>query len=172
MRPTLRIYLPALGYLYVGLALVAFAIAGDHLRAAEAFFAVAGMAYVWFLGSLRARLMRYDPDGFFAAVVTLGGGAYLPLQAAALVAKKVDLVALGSPAAATVVVGSSLAAMHARKVPRWYGALGIVGGFAVLGVGAYEAAAHWTLAGTALWASVLGFMVWVMAAATWLLAHP
>ena len=31
------------------------------------------------------------------------------------------------------------------------------------------AIAHWTLAGTALWASVLGFMVWVMAAATWML---
>ena len=71
-----------------------------------------------------------------------------------------------------MVVGSSLAAMHARKVPRWYGGLGILGGLGVLGVGAGEAAAHWTLAGTALWASVLGFMIWVMAAATWLLAHP
>jgi hypothetical protein len=94
------------------------------------------------------------------------------LQATALVSKDVEFAALGSPAAATVVVGSSLAAMHARKVPRWYGTLGIVGGLGVLGVGAGEAAAHWTLAGTALWASVLGFMVWVMAAATWMLANP
>ena len=45
----------------------------------------------------------------------------------------------------------------------------MIGGLGVLGVGAGEAATHWTLAGTALWASVLGFMVWVMAAATWLL---
>jgi hypothetical protein len=168
----MRVYLPALGYAYVGLALVAFALAGDHLRAAEAFFVPAGFAYIWFLGSLRTRLIRYDPDGFFAAVVVLGGAAYLPLQASALVAKDVEFAALGSPAAATVVVGSSLAAMHARKVPRWYGGLGILGGLGVLGVGAGEAAAHWTLAGTALWASVLGFMIWVMAAATWLLANP
>ena len=46
----MRVYLPALGYAYVGLALVAFAIAGDHIRAAEAFFVVAGFAYIWFLG--------------------------------------------------------------------------------------------------------------------------
>ena len=168
----MRVYLPALGYAYVGLALVAFAIAGDDPHGAAAFFTIAGFAYLWFLGSLRARLVRYDPDGFFAAVVVLGGAAYLPLQASALVAKDVELAALGAPAAATVVVGSSLAAMHARKVPRWYGGLGVIGGLGVLGVGAAEAAAHWTLAGTALWASVLGFMVWVLAAATWMLANP
>jgi hypothetical protein len=168
----MRVYLPALGYAYVGLALVAFAVADDHLRTAEAFLTIAGFAYIWFLGSLRARLVRYDPDGFFASVVVLGGAAYLPLQATALVSKDVEFAALGSPAAATVVVGSSLAAMHARKVPRWYGGLGILGGLGVLGVGAGEAAAHWTLAGSALWASVLGFMVWVMAAATWMLANP
>src|SRR5579862_1189681 len=167
----MRVYLPALGYAYVGLALVAFAIVGDHARAAVAFFVLAGFAFLWFLGSLRARLIRYDPDGFFAAVVMMGGAAYLPLQATALVSKDVELAALGAPAAATVVVGSSLAALHARKVPKWYGALGIVGGLGVLGVGAGEAAAHWTLAGSALWASVLGFMIWVMATATWLLAN-
>jgi hypothetical protein len=167
----MRVYLPALGYVYVGLALVAFAIAGDHLRAALAFFSLAGFAYLWFLGSLRARLVRYDPDGFFAAVVTMGGAAYFPLQAASLISRDVAPVALGAPAAATVVVGSSLAAMHARKVPRWYGGFGVVGGLGVLGVGAGEAAANWTLAGTAFWASVLGFMIWVMAAATWMLAN-
>jgi hypothetical protein len=168
----MRVYLPALGYAYVGLALGAFAIAGESLHTATAVFVLAGFAYIWFLGSLRTRLVRYDPDGFFASVVVLGGADYLPLQASALVSKDVELAALGSPAAATVVVGSSLAAMHARKVPRWYGTLGIVGGLGVLGVGAGEAAAHWTLAGSALWASVLGFMIWVMAAATWLLANP
>jgi hypothetical protein len=168
----MRVYLPAFGYAYVGLALVAFAIVGDHARASVAFFTLAGFAFLWFLGSLRARLIRYDPDGFFAAMVMMGGAAYLPLQATALVSKDVELAALGAPAAATVVVGSSLAAMHARKVPKWYGALGIIGGLGVLGVGAGEAAAHWTLSGSALWASVLGFMIWVMATATWLLANP
>lgn len=167
----MRAYLPALGYVYVGLALVGFALAGDHLRAAEAFFALAGFAYLWFLGSLRARLIRYDPDGFFASVVVLGGASYLPLQASALATKDVELAALGSPGGAVVVVGSSLAAMHARKVPRWFGGLGVVGGLGVLGVGAGEAAAHWTLSGSALWASVLGFMVWVLTASTWMLAN-
>jgi hypothetical protein len=167
----MRVYLPALGYAYVGLALVAFAIAGDHMRAAEAFFVLAGFAYIWFLGSLRGRLMRYDPDGFFASVVVLGGATCLPLQAIALVQKDVALAALGAPGAASVVVGSSLAAMHARKVPRLFGGLGVIGGLGVLGVGAGEAAAHWTLAGSALWASVLGFMIWVMTAATWMLLN-
>src|SRR2546429_6069708 len=162
----MRAYLPALGYAYVGLALVAFAIVGDHLRAAEAFFTVAGFAYIWFLGSLRARLVRYDPDGFFASVVLLGGAAYLPLQATALVSKDVEFAALGSPAAATVVVGSSLAAMHARKVPRWYGTLGILGGLGVLGVGAGEAAGPRTLAGPAPWAPGPGVIIWGLAAPT------
>jgi hypothetical protein len=167
----MRVYLPALGYAYVGFALVAFAIAGDHHRAAEAFFALASFGYLWFLGSLRARLVRYDPDGFFASIVVLGGASYLPLQATSLVMRDVAPVALGSAGAASVVIGSSLAAMHARKVPRWYGGLGVIGGLGVLGVGAGEAATHWTLAGTALWASVLGFMIWVLAAATWLLIN-
>jgi len=113
----MRVYLPALGYAYVGLALVAFAIAGDDPHGAAAFFTIAGFAYLWFLGSLRARLVRYDPDGFFAAVVVLGGAAYLPLQASALVAKDVELAALGAPAAATVVVGSSLAACTPARSP-------------------------------------------------------
>src|SRR5262249_5169270 len=125
-RGPMRVYLPALGYAYVGLALVAFAIAGDHIRAAEAFFAVAGFAYIWSLGSLRARLVRYAPDGFFASVVLLGGAASLPLQASALVSKDVEFAALGSPAAATVVVGSSLAPLHARTSPPSHGPLAIL----------------------------------------------
>ena len=170
-RRPVRVYLPALGYAYVGLALVAFAIAGDHIRAAESFFAVASFAYLWFLGSLRARLVRYDPDGFFASIVILGGATCLPMQMIALATKDVQLAALGAPGAASVVVGSSMAAMHARKVPRLFGGLGVIGGLGVLGVGAGEAATHWTLAGTALWASVLGFMIWVMTAATWMLLN-
>src|SRR5579872_443708 len=135
-RGPMRVYLPALGYAYVGLAL--------------AVFVLAGSAYVWFLGSLRGRLMRYDPDGFFASVVVLGGATCLPLQAIALVQKDVEIAALAAPGAASVVIGSSLAAMHARKVPRSFGGMGVIGGLGVLGVGAGEAAAHWTLAGSAL----------------------
>src|SRR5271154_2349739 len=109
----MRAYLPALGFVYVGLAVSAMALRGESVHTAVALFALAGFAYLWFLGSLRSRVIRYDPDGFFAAVVVLGGAAYLPLQATALAEKNVEFAALGSPAAATVVVGSSLAALHA-----------------------------------------------------------
>jgi hypothetical protein len=168
----MRAYLPALGYAYVGLAVAAMAIDGSHARTSLAVFTLSGFAYLWFLGSLRARLIRYDPDGFFAAVVVLGGSSYLPLQATALATRNVELAALGSPAAATVVVGSSLAALHARKVPKSFGSLGVIGGLGILGVGTAEAAANWVFAGSALWASSLGFMVWVLATASWMLAHP
>jgi len=167
----MRAYLPALGFVYVGLAVSAMALRGESLRTAVALFALAGFAYLWFLGSLRSRLIRYDPDGFFAAVVVLGGAAYLPLQATALADKNVEFASLGSPAAATVVVGSSLAALHARKVPKWFGALGVIGGLGILGVGAGEGAANWVLAGSALWASTLGFMIWVLATSVWMLLH-
>jgi hypothetical protein len=168
----MRAYLPALGYAYVGLAVAALAIDGTHPRTSTAVFALSGFAYLWFLGSLRARLIRYDPDGFFAAVVVLGGASYLPLQATALATRDVELAALGSPAAATVVVGSSLAALHARKVPKFFGGLGVLGGLGILGVGTAEAASHWIFAGSALWASALGFMIWVLATTTWMLANP
>jgi len=167
----MRAYLPALGFVYVGLAVAAMALRGESLHTAVALFALAGFAYLWFLGSLRSRLIRYDPDGFFAAVVVLGGAAYLPLQATALAEKNVEFASLGSPAAATVVVGSSLAALHARKVPKWFGGLGVIGGLGILGVGAGEGAAGWVLAGSALWASSLGFMIWVLVTALWMLTH-
>jgi hypothetical protein len=167
----MRAYLPASGFAYVGIAVAAMALRGESLRTAVALFALAGFAYLWFLGSLRSRLIRYDPDGFFAAVVVLGGASFFPLQATALAEKNVEFAALGAPGAATVVVGSSLAALHARKVPKWFGALGIVGGLGILGVGAGEGAANWVLAGSALWASSLGFMIWVLATALWLLRH-
>src|ERR1700743_3165907 len=136
----MRAYLPALGFVYVGIAVAAMALVGESLRTAVALFALAGFAYLWFLGSLRARLIRYDPEGFFASLVVMGGAAYFALQATALAERHVDFAALGAPAAATVVVGSSLAALHARKVPKWFGGAGVVGGLGILGVGAGEGA--------------------------------
>jgi hypothetical protein len=164
-----RARVAALGYAYAVLGVVALALGGDHDRAAMALYTVAAFAYLWFLGSLRARLVRFDPDGFFASVVVLGGASFLALQTAALVAQDVELAAPGAGCAATVVVGSSLAALRARKVPKWFGRLGIAGGIAVLAVGVVEAAARWTLADETLWASSLGFMVWVVVTATYLL---
>jgi hypothetical protein len=167
----MRAYLPALGFVYVGLAVSAMALRSDSVRTAVALFALAGFAYLWFIGSLRARLIRYDPEGFFAALVVMGGAVFFPLDATALVEQNVDFAALASPGAATVVVGSSLAALHARKVPKWFGAAGVVGGLGILGVGAGEGAANWVLAGSALWASTLGFMIWVLATSLWMLRN-
>jgi hypothetical protein len=164
-----RAHVASLGYAYVALGAAALAVAGQHERVALALFTVAAFAYLWFLGSLRARLVRFDPDGFFASVVVLGGASFLALQTAALVAKDVELAAPGAGCAATVVVGSSLAALRARKVPRWFGRLGIAGGAAVLAVGVAEGAGGWTLADSTVWASSLGFMIWVVVTATYLL---
>ena len=163
-----RARLPAFGYAYVALGLVALGLDDGHERAAASVFTAAAFAFLWFLASLRARLIRYDPDGFFASVVVLGGASFLALQSAALVFQLVSLAALGSAGAATVVIGSSLAALRARKVARWFGRLGIAGGTAVLAVGVVEAAAARSLAET-WWASTLGFMLWVVVTATYLL---
>jgi hypothetical protein len=164
-----RARVAALGYAYAVLGAVALALGGDHDRAATALFTLAAFAYLWFLASLRARIIRFDPDGFFASVVVLGGASFLALQTAGLVAHDVELAAPGAACAATVVIGSSLAALRARKVPKWFGRLGIAGGVAVLAVGVVEAAAEWTLADETLWASQLGFMVWVVVTSTYLL---
>jgi len=81
-----RARVAALGYVYVVLGVAALAVGGDHPRAATAVFTVAAFAYLWFLASLRALLVRFDPDGFFAGVVILGGASFLALQAAGLAA--------------------------------------------------------------------------------------
>ena len=164
-----RARVAALGYVYVVLGVVALAVGGDHPRAATAVFTVAAFAYLWFLASLRALLVRFDPDGFFAGVVILGGASFLALQAAGLAARDVQLAAPGAGCAAAVVIASSLAALRARKVARWFGRLGIAGGVAVLVVGFAEAAASWTLWRSTVWASSLGFMIWVVVTATYLL---
>jgi hypothetical protein len=164
-----RASLPALGYVYVALALPALLLGRDHQRATTALLTGAAFAYLWFIASLRARLVRFDPDGFFAGVVLLGGAAYLALQTLAVITATTQAAAPASACAATVIIGSSLAAWRARKIAKWFGQAGVVGGVAVLAVGLVEGAADWTLAGDAVYASSLGFMVWVVVTATYLL---
>jgi hypothetical protein len=101
--------------------------------------------------------------------VVLGGASFIALQAAGLAAHDTQLAAPGAGCAAAVVVASSLAALRARKVSRRFGRLGVAGGAAVLAVGFAEAAADWTLWRSSLWASSLGFMIWVLVTATYLL---
>ncbi len=48
-----------------------------------------------------------------------------------------------------MIIGSSLAALRARKIDKRFGQAGVAGGIAVLAVGIVEAAANWTLAGSA-----------------------
>ena len=161
-------YAPLLGFVYVPLGVLALALGTNHEQAASALFTCAAFSFLWFLGSLHARIIRYDPDGFFASIVVLGGAALLALQAAALASQNALVAAPGAACAATVIIGSSLAAMSARKVPPWFGRLGIVGGLAVLLLGVCEAAANWTFVGSTFWASSLGFMIWVLITATYL----
>jgi hypothetical protein len=164
-----REHLPALGYLYVALALPALIVGPAHERTQAALLTAAIFAFLWFVASLRARLIRFDPDGFFASSVVLGGASYVPLQVIAAMGGETLVAAPSAACAATMVVGSSLAAWHARKIPRWFGQAGVVGGVAVLVVGIVEGAADWTFAGHAVFASSLGFMVWVVVTATYLL---
>src|SRR3954464_12011692 len=67
-RVLTRARVAALGYVYAALGVPALALDGDHQRAAPTTFTVAAFAYLWFLGTLRALLIRFDPDGFFASV--------------------------------------------------------------------------------------------------------
>jgi len=164
-----RAWLPALGYCYVALALPALIVAVDHPRLASALFTGAAFAYLWFIASLRARLERFDPDGFFASVVVVGAAAFLVLQAIAVLSSSPEFAAPSSACAATVIIGSSLGAWSARKIPAWFGQAGITGGIAVLAVGVVEGAAGWTLIGDSVFASTLGFMFWMLVTATYLL---
>jgi hypothetical protein len=159
----------ALGYAYVALALPAFLLGHGHRNAQSALFTGAAFAFLWFLASLRARLVRYDPDGFFVGVVVLGGAALIAVQAGALLAGEPQFIAPAAGCEAAVIIGSSLAALRARKIGRGFGRAGVAGGAAVLIVGIVEGAAGWTLAGDELYASLLGFMIWVVVAATYLL---
>jgi hypothetical protein len=167
-RGWVRSYAPLLGFVYVPLGILALALGGEHKSAAAALFTCAAFAFLWFLGSLHAKIMRYDPDGFFASIVVLGGASLLALQAAALASRSALIAAPSAACASTVIIGSSLAALSARKVSTWFGYAGIAGGIAVLCLGVAEGAADWTFVGTTFWASSLGFMVWVLVTAAFL----
>jgi hypothetical protein len=99
----------------------------------------------------------------------MGGSAYIALQAVTIHTAAPQLAGPTAACASTVVIGSSLAALRARKVPKWFGYAGLVGGVGVLAVGILEAAWHWRLAGTDVFASSLGFMIWVLVVASDLL---
>lgn len=161
--------LPAFGYLYVVLALPALIVGPDHQRLQVSLVTGALFAYLWFLASLRATVIRFDPNGFYASAVVLGGASYVALQVFGILAGSTVLVAPSSACAATVIIASSFAAWRARKIPKWFGQAGVAGGIAVLVVGIVEGAADWTLAGRSVFASSLGFMVWVVVTATYLL---
>ena len=100
------------GYAYVALALPAFILGDGHRSLDSALFSGAAFAFLWFLASLRARLVRYDPDGFFAGVVAIGGAALIALQAATLLVGSAQYASLGAGCAAAVIVASSLAALR------------------------------------------------------------
>jgi hypothetical protein len=160
--------LPALGYVYVALALPALLVGTHHQRVQSVLLSAAFLAFLWFLASLRAKLERFEPDGFFASIVVLGGAGFVALQTLAVLGDRLA-AAPAAACAATVIIGSSLGAWRARKIPRWFGQAGIAGGLAVLVVGMVEGGAEWRLAGTSVYASELGFMVWVIVTATYLL---
>jgi hypothetical protein len=164
-----RAHLPAFGYAYVALALPALLLGHGHAGAVSALYTAAAFAYLWFIASLRAKLVRFEPDGFFASVVSMGGASFIALQAAALLGDDPRFAGPSSAAAAAVIIGSSLAALRARKIDKRFGQAGIAGGLAVLGVGIVEGAANWTLAGDTGYASSFGFLVWVVVTATYLL---
>jgi hypothetical protein len=163
-----RAQLPALGYLYVALAVPALVVGPDHQRLQAALLSGAAFAFLWFVASLGAKVTRFAPDGFFSSVVLLGGASTIALQVIAVLGVQL-LTGPTAACAATTIIGSSLAAWRARKIPPWFGQAGIVGGLGVLGVGIAEAAAGWTLAGRSVYASMLGFMIWVIVTATYLL---
>lgn len=165
-----RATLPALGYLYVAFAFVAFAVSPQHLQLAAALYTAALFAFLWFVASLQSKLVRFEPDGFYATAVVLGAAAYAALEARTLYNFHDGVIAAPAAAcAATAIIGSSLAAWRARKIPKWFGQAGVAGGVAVLLVGLIEGATNWTLWRDDVHASSIGFWIWVVVTATYLL---
>ena len=99
----------------------------------------------------------------------LGGASLLALQAAALASRDALVAAPGAACAATVIIGSSLAALNARKVPPLVRpARDRRRHRRARASASREAAADWTFVGSTFWASSLGFMIWVLVTATYL----
>ena len=167
--PVTRARLPALGYLYVALALPALILGTHHGRAASAFFTGAAFAYLWFVASLRSKLVRYDPDGFFASVVVLGASAYLALQAVTLVAGTPELAAPASACAATAIIGSSLAAGGPGRSSAGSARPASPAESRCSRSGSSREQPAGRSPATTVFASSLGFMVWVLVTATYLL---
>jgi hypothetical protein len=123
------------------------------------FLAIIGVFFfLWFLVALRQAVRRLDGDGFLAGLVTIGGAVYATLTLAAVTTDAVlktaaddtyrhevypQLVAVsddfwfvlhsaGGIGAAAMMVGASLAALRARKVPAWAGWLGVLAGISAI----------------------------------------
>ncbi len=169
-RSLMRIYAPLLGYVYVPLGVLALALGTNHPQAASALFVGAAFAFLWFLGSLHARIIRFDPDGFFAELVVLGGAALLALQAAALASHDALVAAPGRGLRGDgdhrLVARRRSRARKVQQVVRARGDRRRRSRCCSLGV--CEAAADWTFVGSTFWASSLGFMIWVLVTATYL----
>jgi hypothetical protein len=153
---------------YVALALPALVAGPGHQQLQAALLTGAVFAYLWFVASVGAKVVRFAPDGFYTSIVLVAGAAYIALQVIAVLGDRL-LAGPSAACAAAMIIGSSLAAWRARKIPAWFGQAGVAGGIAVLVVGMVEAAADWTLAGRDVYASSLGFMLWVVVTATYLL---
>src|SRR5207237_9198676 len=96
-----RARLPVLGYVCVALAVPALLAGPAHQRLQSALLTGALFGYLWFIASLRATLIRFDPDGFFASAVVLGGAAYVALQTIAALVGEPLLAAPSAACAAT-----------------------------------------------------------------------
>ena len=168
-RSLMRTYAPLLGYVYVPLGVLALALGSRHPQAASALFVGAAFAFLWFLGSLHSRIIRYDPEGFFASIVVLGGASLLALQAAALASRERrgrrprrrlrrhgDHRLLARRAQRPQGAALVRAARDRRRDRR------------ARSSAISEAAADWTFVGSTFWASSLGFMIWVLITATYL----
>ena len=142
-----RAQLPALGYLYVALALPALLLGVGHERRGLGALHGRGVLLLLVPREPARLVIRFDPRRLLRSVVVMGGAAFIALQGAALLLADPRFAAPSSAAAAAVIVSSSLAALRARKIPKWFGRAGVAGGIAVLGVGMVEGAADWTFAG-------------------------
>ncbi len=114
--------------------------------------------FLWFLAALRQSIRRLDGDSILSGLVTIGGTVYATLTLAAfsldMVVKTVaddsyrhqvypQLIAVsdsfwwilhsaGGVGAAAMMIGASVAAMRAGKVPPWAGWLGALAGISAI----------------------------------------